>query len=162
MYCHQPPDWQWFARPGVAGYNLREHYPLPMNNPLPDDEEPVEPKREGIRVELPFISFRFGGGSLGATQMTMSYDDAYEDARRRVRARLGFYRHLATYAAGTAAIMFFDLVTGDGLSGFTIWLSGIWGAVLVWHMFNVFIFPAVWSRETEEKMIEDEMRKSGR
>ena len=29
----------------------------------------------------------------------------------------------------------------------------------LWQGFNVFIFPSVWSPETEEKMIQDELRK---
>ena len=86
-------------------------------------------------------------------------NDAYERARRRVRARLGFYRHLATYAAVMAAVAFIDLITGGGISTPVLWLAGIWGAVLVWQGFNVFVFPSVWSRETEERMIQEELRR---
>ena len=117
---------------------------------------------EGIRVDLPFISVQVGRGrwmwqfGMG---MSMDRDDAYQRARKRVRARLGFYRHLATYAAVMAAILFIDLVTGGDISTPVLWLAGIWGAFLVWQAFNVFVFPAVWSRETEERMIEEEMRR---
>jgi len=120
-----------------------------------DDEESFE----GIHVELPFFSFRAGHGSGGGWHVSMNDDDSYERARRRVRARLGFYRHLATYAAVIAAIVFIDLITGGGLSGAVLWLAGLWGAALVWQGFNVFVFPSVWSRETEERMIQEELRR---
>ena len=32
-------------------------------------------------------------------------------------------------------------------------------ALLVWQAFNVFVFPAVWSREAEERMIQEELRR---
>jgi hypothetical protein len=124
------------------------------SNSKRDDSESYQ----GINVDFPFLSFRIGRGGWG-WQMTMNQDDAYERARRRVRARLGFYRHLATYFAVIAAVVFIDLITGGGISGPVLWLSGIWGAFLVWQGFNVFIFPSVWSPETEERMIEEELRR---
>jgi hypothetical protein len=117
---------------------------------------------EGVRIELPFFSFSIGRGGWGwhvDMGTIIDHDEAYLRARKRVRARLGFYRHLATYAAVMAAIIFLDLVTGGDLSTPVIWIAGIWGALLVWQAFNVFVFPAVWSRETEERMIEEEMRR---
>jgi hypothetical protein len=112
---------------------------------------------EGVQIQLPFLSFSFGRGGWGYANL--NEDDAYERARNRVRARLSFYRHVTTYAAVMTAIVFIDLVTGGGLWDFTLWIAGIWGALLVWQLFNVFVFPAVWSQETEEKMIEDELRR---
>ncbi|MPZ50591.1 MAG: hypothetical protein GEU75_15055 [Dehalococcoidia bacterium] len=123
-----------------------------------DPNEPVD----GVKVDLPFISFRIGRGGAWGWYSAMNHDDAYERARRRVRARLSFYRHLATYAAVIAGIAFVDLITGGGISNVVLWFAGIWGAFLVWQGFNVFIFPAVWSPEAEEKMIEDELRKDQR
>jgi hypothetical protein len=119
-----------------------------------DDDEPFE----GFRADLPFISFQVGRGGRGWSD-DMNHDDAYERARKRVLLRLGFYRHLATYAAVIAAIIFIDLITGGGISTPVLWISGIWGAMIVWQAFNVFVFPSVWSRETEERMIEEELRR---
>jgi hypothetical protein len=118
-----------------------------------DEDQP-----EGVRVELPFLTLQIGRGAWG-WYPGMNQDDAYERARQRVRARLSFYRHLATYAAVIAAVAFIDLITGGGISNAVLWFAGIWGAFLVWQAFNVFIFPTVWSPEAEQKMIEDEMRK---
>ena len=119
-----------------------------------DDEESTE----GVRVEFPFLSFRIGRGALGP-YIPVSTDDAYEQARRRVRARLGFYRHLATYAAVIGAVIFVDLITGGGISAPVRWLVGIWGAILGWQFLNTFVFPSIWSHETEERMIEEELRR---
>ena len=119
-----------------------------------DNEEP----NEGIQIDLPFLSFRAVRGTW-AWGLKMSGDDAYERARRRVRARLSFYRHLATYAAIIGAILFLDLVTGGGISNVVLWVAGIWGGLLVFQAANTFVFPVVWSRETEERMSQEELRR---
>ncbi len=122
----------------------------------PDDEESTD----GVRVDLPFIHFRVGAGSTGhGAYSAVPADEAYEQARRRVRARLGFYRHLATYAATIGAIIFIDLITGGGISTPVRWLVGIWGALVGYQFLNTFVFPTIWSRETEERMIEEELRR---
>ena len=120
-----------------------------------DDNEPDD----GIQIDLPFLSFRAGRGTWGWNRR-MSGDDAYERARRRVRARLSFYRHLATYAAVIGAILFLDLVTGGGISNVVLWIGGIWGGLLVFQAANTFVFPVVWSRDTEERMIKEELRRN--
>jgi hypothetical protein len=118
--------------------------------------EDEEERFEGVSIELPFVSFRAGRGA-GGWGFAVNQDDAYRRARRRVRARLGFYRHLATYAAVVVSLFLLDWITGGGF--WVQWVAGIWGAFLVWQAFNVFVFPNVWSREMEEKMIEDELRR---
>jgi len=50
-------------------------------------------------------------------------------------------------------------VTGGGVSGFVLWFAAIWGAIIVFQAANTFVFPLVWSRETEERMIQDELRR---
>ena len=126
-----------------------------------EGEEPFE----GISIELPFLAFRAGRdhsagtgrGFWGWTVKRNEDDDAYRRARRRVRARLGFYRHAATYAAVVASLFALDWITGGGF--WVQWVAGIWGAFIVWQAFNVFVFPSVWSRETEERMIEEELKR---
>ncbi|HXH21982.1 MAG TPA: 2TM domain-containing protein [Dehalococcoidia bacterium] len=111
---------------------------------------------EGIDIELPFFALRMGRGPWGRE---MKYeDDEYRRAKRKVRARLGFYRHLATYAAIVGTLMVIDLLAGGGL-GFSLWIAGIWGAFVVWQALSTFVFPSLWSREAEERMIEAELRK---
>jgi hypothetical protein len=84
-------------------------------------------------------------------------DDTYRRARRKVRARLSFYRHVATFAAAVASLFVVDWLTGGGW--WVQWVAGIWGAFLVWQAFAAFVFPQVWGREIEERMIEEELRK---
>ncbi len=123
-----------------------------------DSDQDGKESFEGIHVDLPFLSFQVGSGGW-RVDANMNQEDAYERARRRVRARLGFYRHVATYAVVVAAIILIDIVTGGGVGDITRWLAALWGALLLYHAFSVFVFPSVWSRETEERMIEEEMRK---
>jgi hypothetical protein len=111
---------------------------------------------EGVEFELPFFAMRAGRGRWDPD---MNYDDEYRRARRKVRARLAFYRHLATYAAVVVTLLVLDGVT-DGNLGWSLWVAGIWGAFVVWQAFSTFVFPGVWSRETEERMIEEELRRS--
>jgi hypothetical protein len=112
---------------------------------------------EGVRIDIPFFTFRLGGSAWDGR--AVADDSAYSRARRRVRARLGLYRHAATYLAVVASIVFLDLVTDGEMSSLVQWFAAIWGALLIWHAFNVFVFPAVWSQETEERMIQEELRR---
>ncbi len=127
---------------------------MSTNTNRDDEREPFE----GIRIELPFVTFHAGHGGWGWT-MALNEEDAYKRARRRVRARLSFYRHLVTYVAVIAALFFISLVIAGHLVGFVLWVAGLWGALIVWQAFNTFVFPHLWSRETEERMIEEELRK---
>ena len=111
---------------------------------------------DGIDIELPFISLRAGRPGRKA-RVRLSEDNDYDRARRRVRARLGFYRHLAAYGAVVLSLFLIDWLTGDGW--WVQWVGGIWGALLIWQAFNVFVFPTVFSAETEERMIEEELRR---
>jgi hypothetical protein len=111
---------------------------------------------DGIDIELPFFALRLG--RMPWNNDVRSEDAEYRRARRRVRAKLNFYRHLATYVAVIVALVTIDALTGDGL-GFSLWVAGIWGAFVIWQAFSTFVFPTVWSPETEERMIEEELRK---
>ncbi len=90
-----------------------------------------------------------------------SEDRQYRRARRRVRARLRFYRHVVTFAAIIGGLLLIDWLTGGGLSHFSLWVAGIWGALLVFEGANTFVLSHLWSRETEERMIENELRRRG-
>lgn len=119
------------------------------------DEGPFE----GIDVELPFVSFRAGkGGWRRGTDM--DDDRAYRLARRRVREKLNFYRHVATFTLVIGLLALIDFLTGTGW--WVHYVAAIWGAIIVFQGANTFLFRSIWSRETEERMIEDELRKMGR
>ena len=121
-----------------------------------DEEETAARAFEGVYVELPFVTLRAGRGGLGFS-MGMQDDDPYRLARRRVRARLGFYRGLATSVAIVGGLALLDWATGGGW--WVQWLAGIWGALLIWQFLNTFAFPSLWGREAEQRMIEKELRR---
>lgn len=92
----------------------------------------------------------------------MNQDDKYSRARKRVKAKKGFYSHLSTYVV--VGIFFFgmNMLTDP----FDIWwpfpmLS--WGIGLAIHYLTVFGFPGsgVMSKEWEDREMEKELRRVG-
>jgi hypothetical protein len=109
---------------------------------------------EGVEFDTPLGSFRAGRGS----GRWASEDDDYRAARRTVRKRMGFFKHLSTYVSVLALLLILDIVTGP--DGFWVqWVALIWGIVLALHFLNVFVFDTVLGREAEREMIERELRK---
>jgi fatty acid desaturase len=123
--------------------------------PVDDDDE-----FEGIDVSGPWGGVRIGsGGRRGRAE-----DDGDREIRRirrRVRARLDFYRHAVTYVVVVGAFAFLDWVTGGGW--WVQWLAIIWGAILALQFFANFVTPMLWGREVEERMVRREVeRRRGR
>lgn len=92
----------------------------------------------------------------------MNQDDKYIRARKRVKAKKGFYGHLSSYVV--VGIFFFamNMLTDP----FDIWwpfpmLS--WGIGLGIHYLTVFGFPGsgVLSKEWEDREMEKELRRVG-
>ncbi len=110
---------------------------------------------EGVEFHTPVGSFRAGKGR-GWTEGPEG--DAYRRARRRVRRRMSFYRHLSTYVSVILVLLLIDIVTGA--EDFWVqWVALVWGIILLLHFLNVFAFDALLGREAEERMIQDELRK---
>ncbi len=86
----------------------------------------------------------------------MEYDAAYERARSRVEARLGFYRHLIIYLAVNALLFVLNLVTSPHYLWFKWPLIG-WGVGLFFHAASLF-FAGKFS-EVKKRMIEKELAK---
>lgn len=107
---------------------------------------------EGVEVETPVGTFRAGRGGPWHS------DDEYKAARRTVRKRIGFYRHLSTFVTVTALLLVIDIVTGPR-EFWVQWVAAVWGIVLAVHFLNVFIFDKVLGREAEVRMIDAELRK---
>lgn len=108
---------------------------------------------EGIEIETPVGSFRAGRG--------FDEDVEYRSARRRIRRRFGFFKHVATYVTILAVLLAIDLVL-DADEFFVHWVALIWGIFVALHFLNVFVFDVFLSREAESRMIERELRKRGR
>ena len=109
---------------------------------------------EGVEFETPVGSFRAGRGR-GEPWIE---DDDYYQARKVVRRRIGFYRHVSTFVSVLALLLVIDIVTG--VDDFWVqWVALVWGIVLAVHFLSVFVFDSVLGREAERRMVEAEVRK---
>ncbi len=104
---------------------------------------------EGVEFDTPVGSFRAGRSHK---------DDEYRSARRSVRKRMGFFRHVSTFVTVIAGLLVVDIVTDT--DGFWVqWVALVWGVILGVHLLNVFVFDALLGHEAERRMIERELRK---
>jgi hypothetical protein len=85
--------------------------------------------------------------------------EAYRQAERRVKAKLGFYWHLASYVVVNGFLITIYLVTSwadNGLYYFwPIWPLLGWGVGLFFNFLAVFVFPD--TPASRQKMIEKEL-----
>jgi hypothetical protein len=85
-------------------------------------------------------------------------DEDYYQARKVVRRRMAFYRHLYTFVSVLALLLVIDIVTG--VDEFWVqWVALVWGIVLAVHFLSVFVFDSVLGRQAERRMVEAEVRK---
>ena len=86
----------------------------------------------------------------------MENKELYERAKRRVRARMGFYTHLGIYAA-VNALLFLGSFNETGTVNFAwfTWPLVGWGMCLTLHFLSVFVFRG----GITERMIQREMER---
>jgi len=127
---------------------------------MEDTERESDEPFEGVDVDSPVGRIRVGRSRGRRFRFRVgNADDAYSAARRRVRRRLRFYRHLATYLVLNLVFLAFDGLTGGGF--WVQWVAGIWGAFLLYHFLSGLVFPNLWGSEAERRMIERELRRRG-
>lgn len=80
-------------------------------------------------------------------------DDTRERAKRRVEELKGFYSHLAVFLVINGILIFINIVTSPG-SWWFYWVTIFWGIGLAFHASNVFGGRRLFSREWEEKKIQ--------
>jgi len=118
---------------------------------------------EGIDISGPWGGVRIGAGGV---RVGGSWDDDDDDRevrriRRRVRRRLGFFRHFGTYIVVVGVLALLDGATGGGW--WVQWLAIIWGAFLALEFMSTFVSPRLWGRDVEERMVRRELeRRRGR
>jgi len=95
----------------------------------------------------------------------MSEKEIYEEAKKRVKAKQGFYRHLGAYLAVNIVLVIVWALSNGPATGSGDWTGGkwflwplcIWGAFVVVNFFEVFVFKT--SIRSERVAIEDEIKK---
>jgi len=108
---------------------------------------------DGVEFDTPIGSFRAGRG-----RGRWEEDDDYRAARKAVRRRMSFYRHVSTYVSVIALLLILDIITGPA-EFWVQWVALVWGIILAMHALQVFVFDAVLGRDAERRMIEQEVRK---
>ena len=89
----------------------------------------------------------------------MNNQKKYEQAKKRVMAKYGFYTHLSVYVAVNLLLIIINLTTSSEVFWFKYPLMG-WGIGLFFHALGVFLNVGKGTLITEE-MIEKEMNKEG-
>ncbi|OPY40387.1 MAG: hypothetical protein A4E42_02147 [Methanoregulaceae archaeon PtaU1.Bin222] len=80
-------------------------------------------------------------------------DDTRERAKRRVEELKGFYSHLAVFLVINGILILINIVTSPG-SWWFYWVTIFWGIGLAFHASSVFGGRRLFSREWEEKKIQ--------
>ena len=79
----------------------------------------------------------------------------YEEAKKRVKAKQEFYKHLAVYAiVNTMLILIWAFAAGGGYPWF-VWVLGGWGIGIIFNFLDAF----VWIRKKNTVDIEKEAEK---
>ena len=94
-------------------------------------------------------------------ETNMENREAYEGAKKRVEAKIGFYVHLAVYLGVNVLLIVINLTTSPRSLWF-IWPLFGWGIGLLFHGMSIFVFSGRKFREAKERMIEEEIKKVSR
>ena len=86
----------------------------------------------------------------------MNNQEVYERAKKRVEAKVGFYRHLTVYIAVCVLLIIINFSTSTEYLWF-IWPLMGWGFAVLLHALRVFGFAG--GSTVTEQMIEKEMKK---
>ena len=92
----------------------------------------------------------------------MSEDEIYQEAKKRVEEKKGFYAHLCVYLVINILIVVIWLVTSLGCYPWFIFPVGGWGVIVILHSLFVFVFrkDAKWEKNAVEREA-DKIRKTG-
>lgn len=94
---------------------------------------------------------------FGLGALSMSHTDRYAIARRRAKAKYGFFVHATVYAAVMVLLVIVNLVTSPGDIWF-IWPLIGWGFAVVLHGLRVFVLAD--RNDILDALTERELRQS--
>ena len=86
----------------------------------------------------------------------LSEQEIYEQAKKRVEEKKGFYIHFAVYiAVNILLVLIWAFPAGGGYPWF-LWTLGGWGIGILFHFLGVFVFsrPSNWEKREIEKEVE--------
>lgn len=86
----------------------------------------------------------------------MENTEAYQSAKKRVEAKMGFYIHLSVYVAVILLLVVINFSTSSNTIWFHWPMMG-WGIAVALHAFAVYVFSGRFA--ATEKMIEKEMNR---
>ncbi len=89
----------------------------------------------------------------------VQYQEAFARAKKKVEARIGFYKHLISYVLVNLFLLAVNLITSPGALWFYWPLLG-WGIALASHGLRVFVFSG--EDGLEPRMIRKEMEKENK
>jgi hypothetical protein len=88
----------------------------------------------------------------------MENQEAYQEAKKRVEAKIGFFVHLAVYVGVNILLIIINLITSPRYLWFKWPLIG-WSIGVFFHGLSVFVFSSRGLSAVKERMIEEEMKK---
>ena len=84
----------------------------------------------------------------------MSEDEIYEQAKKRVEEKKGFFIHLTVYIiVNIMLLLIWAFAAGGGYPWF-LWPLGIWGVFVLGDYLRVFVFGKGSDRQAIEKEVE--------
>jgi hypothetical protein len=92
----------------------------------------------------------------------MHTQEELNKARKRVKAKKGFYQHLMAYAIVNTFLLALNIFVSPGYLWFVFPMLG-WGMGLAFHYVDVFGIPGfdILSKEWEERELEKELKNDG-
>jgi hypothetical protein len=80
----------------------------------------------------------------------MTEEQIYEQARKRVEEKRGFYTHLIVYVVVNVVLFLIWFFTSRGFPWFVFPLGG-WGIGIIFHFLGVFVFNSMGSQAAVER-----------
>jgi len=82
----------------------------------------------------------------------LSEEQIYEEARKRVKEKKGFWGHFGAWASINIILIIIWALTDLGGYPWFVWPLGIWGVFVLFHYLRIFVFE----RGSDRRAIEQE------